>query len=288
MIFIVIFGVVATLAGIAYAARAQLLNQLTSRNGYSLERDIAYGGLSRQTLDLYLPDAGVDTAPLIVFFYGSGWSNGSKDLYRFAAQPFASRGFLVAVPDHRLYPEATFPAFVEDGAKAVAYLWRTFRKPDGSPRQFILIGHSSGAHLAALLAFDERYLSAAGVPARAIAAVVGMSGPYDFLPLTQAKYKAIFPEATRAESQPIAFVDGEEAPILLLTGDADTTVDPRNSTRLAERIRTKGGKVALKVYPRVGHVGMILALASVLPFGKPPALGAILAFLATHVRPVDS
>lgn len=288
MIFIVILGVVATLAGIAYAARAQLLNEWTSRTGYSVKRDIAYGDLPRQTLDLYLPDAGVDTAPLIVFFYGSGWSDGSKDLYRFVAQPFASRGFLVAVPDSRLFPEVTFPGFVEDGAKAVAYLWRTLRKPDGSPRQLILIGHSSGAHLAALLAFDERYLAAAGGPARAIAAVVGMSGPYDFLPLTQAKYKAIFPEATRAESQPIAFVDGDEAPILLLTGDADTTVDPANSTRLAERIRTKGGKVALKVYPGVGHVGMILALASVLPFGKPPALDTILAFLAKHARPGGS
>ena len=122
MIFIVILGVVATLVGIAYAARAQLLNGWTSRNGYSVKRDIAYGDLPRQKLDLYAPDAGLDTAPLIVFFYGSGWSDGSKDLYRFVAQPFASRGFLVAVPDHRLFPEVTFPGFVEDGARAVAYL----------------------------------------------------------------------------------------------------------------------------------------------------------------------
>ena len=105
-----------------------------------------------------------------------------------------------------------------------------------SPRQLILIGHSSGAHLAALLALDRRYLTSGSCSPGAITAVVGMSGPYDFLPLTQAKYLSIFPEATRAASQPIAFVDGEAAPMLLLTGDADTTVDPGNSTRLAERI----------------------------------------------------
>ena len=115
--------------------------------------------------------------------------------------------------------------------------------------------------MAALLAFDQRYLAAAGVPAGAIKAVVGISGPNDFLPLKQAKYKAIFPEATRPESQPIAFVDGDEAPILLLTGDADTTVDPGDSARLAARIGAKGGEVALDVFPGVGHVGMILALA---------------------------
>jgi acetyl esterase/lipase len=285
MSLIVLLGVFAALAGAAYAARAQFLNALTSRNGYSVGRNIAYGDLPRQKLDLYRPDVGADTAPLIVFFYGGGWSDGSKGLYRFVAQPFASRGFLVAIPDCRLFPDVTFPAFVEDGAKAVAYLWQTIRKPDGNPRRLILIGHSSGAHLAAMLAFDERYLAAAGVPARAIAAVVGMSGPYDFLPLTQAKYEAIFPEGTRADSQPIAFVDGDEAPMLVLTGDADATVGPGNSIRLAERIKAKCGVVTLKVYPGVGHVGLILALATILPFDKPPVLGDILAFLAAQREP---
>ena len=284
MIFTVILGGVAALAGVAYAARAQLLDALTNRNGYSVERDIAYGDLPRQTLDLYRPEANPDTAPLIIFFYGGGWSDGSKNLFRFVAQPFASRGFSVAIPDYRVFPQVGFPAFVEDGAKAVAHLWRALRKPDGSPRQLILIGHSSGAHMAALLAFDQRYLAAAGVPAGAIKAVVGISGPYDFLPLKQAKYKAIFPEATRPESQPIAFVDGDEAPILLLTGDADTTVDPGDSARLAARIGAKGGEVALDVFPGVGHVGMILALASALPFEKPQVLDAILSFISTHAR----
>ena len=283
MIFIVILGVVAALAGIVYANGARLLDALTSRTGYSVERDIAYAELPRQTLDLYRPNFGIDTAPLIVFFYGGGWSDGSRKLYRFVAQPFASRGFVVAVPDYRLFPEVTFPGFVDDGAKAVAYLRRTLRKADGSPRQLILIGHSSGAHLAALLALDKRYLARAGVPAGAITAVVGMSGPYDFLPLTQEKYLSIFPAATRAASQPIAFVDGEAAPMLLLTGDADTTVDPGNSTRLAERIRKKGGEVWLKAYPGVGHVGMILSLASA-PIREAPALADILAFLTAHLQ----
>jgi acetyl esterase/lipase len=284
MSFIVILGVVAALAGIAYANGPRLLDALTSRTGYSVERDIAYDDLPRRTLDLYRPDFGIDTAPLIVFFYGSAWSNGSKNLYRFVAEPFASRGFVVAVPDYRLFPEVTFPGFVEDGAEAVAHLWRTLRKTDGSARQLILIGHSSGAHLATLLAVDRRYLTAAGVPPDAIAAVVGMSGPYDFLPLTQAKYERIFPAASRAASQPIAFVDGEQAPMLLLTGDADTTVDPGNSARLAERIRKTGGEVLLKAYPGVGHVGMILALASASPFRKPPALADILAFVAAQLQ----
>src|SRR5215212_5863711 len=96
MIFLIFLGVVAALAGIAYARGGQLLNALTSRSGYSVERDIAYGDRPRQMLDLYRPDSGIDTAPLIVYFYGSGWTDGSKSLYRFVAQPFASRGFIVA------------------------------------------------------------------------------------------------------------------------------------------------------------------------------------------------
>lgn len=282
MSLIIIAGVVAALATTAYGARARILNALTSRSGYTLQRDLSYGPETRQKLDLYRPEADAANAPLIVFFYGGNWSDGSRDFYRFVAQPFASRGFIVAIPDYRLFPEVTFPAFVEDGARAVAYLWRSERKPDGSPRQIILMGHSAGAQIAALLALDEHYLREAGLPAHAVVATVGMSGPYDFLPLTEARYEAVFPEATRASSQPIAFADGREAPMLVMTGDADRTVSPGNSRRLAARIKMKGGEVTLKTYPGVGHLGMILTLAAVIPFGKPPALDDILAFLAAH------
>ncbi len=110
--------------------------------------------------------------------------------------------------------------------------------------------------------------------------MIGLSGPYDFLPLTDERYKRVFPEATRDASQPIRFVDGGEPPMLLITGDADTTVSPGNTTRLAAAVMAKGGRATVKIYPGVGHLGTMLALARVLPYSKPLERADILAFIA--------
>lgn len=270
--------VLVALAGLLL--RNRLLDWITSRRGYSLRRDIPYGALPRQAFDLYTPDEVADDAPLVVFFYGGGWRSGSKDIYRFVAQPLASRGIIVAVPDYRIWPEVIFPGFVEDGARAVAELRRTITRADGSPRRMILMGHSAGAHIAALLVTDRRYLRAADVPADAIAGFVGLAGPYDFR-ITAEKYKKVFPPETRAaECQPIHFVDGKEPPMLLLAGAADRTLDPGNTTRMAARIRAKGGDVTAKLYPGVGHIGIILGLTRWLPlFNRPPVRADVLAFI---------
>ena len=89
----------------------------------------------------------------------------------------------------------------------------------------------------------------------------------------------IFPEDVRPQSQPIAFVDGGEAPVLLLQGEADETVDPGNSTRLAARIREKGGSVEVKTYPGVSHIGTVAALAEILPIRNRDVLPDMVAWL---------
>ena len=229
--------VVVVLAAAAFAFRTTLLDMITSRKGYTVVRDIRYGPHERQKLDLYLPSQNADRAALIVFLYGGAWSEGSKAIYRFVAQPFASRGFLVAVPDYRLFPEVVFPAFVEDAARAVAFLVASRPLPAGGPRRLILVGHSAGAHSAALLATDRHYLTEAGLPPDPIDRMIGLAGPYDFK-ITKPRYKAVFPPETRAASQPISFVDGHR------TADAPhrrrfltPTVDPGNTTRFAQRHR---------------------------------------------------
>ena len=190
---------------------ADVVNLLTPRSGYSLQRDVAYAPGPRHTLDLYRPDAASPRSPLVVFLYGGGWSSGDKADYRFVGQALASRGYLTAIPDYRTYPDVRFPAFVEDAAQAVAFL--AAGGATGERRPIVLVGHSAGAQIAALLAFDGRYLAAAGAPVcETIAGFAGLAGPYDFLPLKEERYKRIFPEATRPQSQPIAFVDDATPP----------------------------------------------------------------------------
>lgn len=281
-------ALVAFPSAIAASLPLKILNGLTSRKGYTIDAGIAYGTLPRQHLDLYTPNSAGPDTPVVVFFYGGAWNSGDRSDYLFVGQSLASAGFIVAIPDYRLYPDVVFPEFVADGAEAVAFLRDTVRKPDGSARPIFLAGHSAGAHIAALLNLDERYLAAANVPRSAIAGAVGLSGPYDFLPLKEDIYKATFPDAVRPQSQPIAFVDGMEAPMLLVTGTADRTVDPGNSTRLAAAIKARRGSVAVASYPGVGHIGTIAALASATPWSKPDVRATMIEFVQAQLGGVGA
>ena len=253
----------ALVAALPACSATGLVDALTPRGGYSLTADLPYGPLPRQRLDLYRPERPRPGAPTVVFFYGGAWEFGDKRDYRFVAQALAARGYSVAVPDYRLYPEVRYPAFLEDGAAAVAWLRRNAAEhglPDG---RLALMGHSAGAYIAVMLTVDRRWLAAAGTSAcAAVAATVGLSGPYDFLPLTERSLKEIFgPEDARPQTQPVTHADGRSPPLLLLTGDADTRVRPRNSASLAERVRERGGRADTIVYQGLGHVQTVAAFA---------------------------
>ena len=123
------------------------------------------------------------TAPVIVFFYGGSWQSGNKSIYKFVGSALARRGRGV-VPDYRVYPEVIYPAFLEDGALAVRWTKDNATRFGADPNMLFVMGHSAGAYMAAMLALDSRWLGRAGLsPRRDIAGLVGISGPYDFLPL---------------------------------------------------------------------------------------------------------
>lgn len=239
---------------------ADLLNATITRDGYRVHRDLAYGGHPRQRLDLYVPDQAKD-APVIVFYYGGSWQKGSKDDYRFLGQAFASRGFITAVADYRLYPEARFPAFVEDGALAFAYVHREVASFNGDPSRMFVAGHSAGAYIAMKVGGDPRYLRDAGASRAWVKGIIGIAGPYDFLPFTDDDIKAIFSTVPDRDSQPINHLIRPMPPVLLATGDEDDTVDPRNSERVYDKLKSWGSPVIMHVYPGTAHIGIILSLA---------------------------
>lgn len=253
-------GLLASLAAlIGGCSPARLLNATVPRSGYSRQADIPYGSLPRQKLDLYLPETPRADSKAVIFFYGGSWDSGAKGDYLFVAQALASHGLTVIVPDYRLYPEVRFPAFVEDAALATR--WAGDRV--GLSKLFVM-GHSSGAHLASMLAADTPYLAQAGVDRMKLAALIGLSGPYDFLPLQSAKLIDIFGGADRPEIEAITFAKAPLPPALLIHGTADTTVYPRNSENLAAAWRRAGAPVELKLYPGVGHVDVVAAFADLL------------------------
>jgi acetyl esterase/lipase len=255
-----------------------ILNATISRSGYRIERDLAYGSDARQKLDLYIPDALKSPAPVLLFFYGGTWQSGKKDYYLALGQAFATRGILVAIADYRLYPQVKYPAFVEDGAMAFHYVRNSVTEYGGDPSRVFIAGHSAGAYIAVMLASDPRYLAEVNENLHSIRGVIGIAGPYDFLPLKDADLVAIFGGPNREETQPVNYIDGKRPPMLLVAGAADTTVLPRNTQRMAERLRAVGSDVKAEIYPGVGHVGILLSFLS----SKSTLRDDMVRFVAAH------
>jgi acetyl esterase/lipase len=264
-----IAGTVLTGSVLAGCSPFALLNAVATDRGYALRTGVAYASLPRHKLDLYLPERGDGNAPVVVFFYGGAWEGGSRQDYRFVGAALASRGVLTVIPDYRVYPEVVFPAFVEDGALAVKWVQDEISRFGGDGRRLYLMGHSAGAHIAAMLALNRQYVESAGGDMARVSGLIGLAGPYDFLPLKSATLKKIFGDPAPRLTQPIDFVTGGAPPALLITGAADTTVKPGNSERLAGRLRAAGGHVEQVVYPGIGHGRLIGAFSPALANGVP-------------------
>ena len=256
----------AALALLAGCSPLELLNQTSPDRHYTRTANVAYGAESRHVLDIYRPAARLPSAPLVVFFYGGGWRSGDKDNYEFVASALTEAGITVVIPDYRLFPDVTFPAFVEDAAAAVSWSVRNADRLGVSPDAIFLMGHSAGAHIASLVALDQSYLERVSETDVSIRAWVGLSGPYDFLPIEWSYLQDVFPEPIRDQSQPVNFVTAEAPPTLLIHGTDDSTVRIDNSLSLLGKLHGEGVPARLLSYEDVGHVSLMLALAPPLDF----------------------
>ena len=190
-------GLFAVRQALALSSVADLYSGLVADRGVMVERGVAFGALARDRLDIYRPAAGDQGGPIAMFIYGGGWRSGDRATYGFVGAALAARGITTVVADYRLFPEVKFPAFVEDAARAYAWVSTNLATGAAKRRPIVLIGHSAGAYIAAMLALDERYLSAVGVAERP-AGLVGLAGPYAFDPTTFPTTAEIFkPAAAR-------------------------------------------------------------------------------------------
>jgi acetyl esterase/lipase len=277
----------AVLAGIAAALAAgcgriefMAANLPAAYGRYRRHADIAYGAEPRQRLDVYVPDRPVSpAAPLVVFWHGGRWTTGDKAEYRFAGAALAELGYVAVVANYRRYPQVKMPGFMQDTASAAAWAYAHAAQFGASRERLYLMGHSSGAHMAALVALDRRHFAALGGETPRIAGVIGLSGPYDFLPLHDADTEDMFgPAARYADSQPINFVRPDAPPMLLMHGLEDRTVSPRNSRNLSAALRAKGATSVLELFPKLGHADTVAALSKPAR-GRAPILGDIREFV---------
>lgn len=241
----------------------QLLNAVSRNPDRSTQivRDIAYGSGPRQVLDLYIPD-GAGPHPMLVFVYGGSWTRGSRQEYAFAGKRFAAEGYVTAVIDYSLGPDRPYPSFVEDTVLATAWLHKEGPARGGDANRLFLTGHSAGAYNVVMAAMRRDLLDAAGLPQGAITGVAGLSGPYDFLPITIPDVLAAFgPYATDPSTQPVNVVRDAPPPMLLINGTADTVVYPRNAISMAAHLETLGGEAIVKEYEGADHADPLIAIS---------------------------
>lgn len=238
-----------------------------------------------QALDIWAPNAmpSGGKLPVVIFWYGGGWAKGDRTSYAFAGRALAKAGFLVVIPDYRKVPQVHFPAFLDDGAEAVAWVQQNIAQYQGDPERMAFMGHSAGAYQAVMLALDAKRLTAAGADPAKIKAAVGLSGPYDFYPFDSPRSIAAFSQWPKAEeTQPITYARADAPPLLLVTSDGDETVRPRNANNLGAKLRELGAPVEVKNYGPLDHEEVVMALS--VPFrGKGPVLADSVAFLKARL-----
>lgn len=258
----------------------KVLNALTPSNTFTKISSIAYGPDPRQQLDIYRPVSALPNAPVVVFFYGGSWNSGSKDDYGFVGEALASRGIVVVIADYRLYPQVRYPAFLQDGAQAVAWTHQHIAEYGADPKQLYLMGHSSGAYNASMLALDARWLNEVKLSPSMLKGWIGLAGPYDFLPIENRDVRPVFffPDSP-PDSQPINHVSHDAPPSLLIASVSDTLVNPtRNTGGLAKKLLEAGVPVETLYFTRTSHATLVASIAKPLRW-LAPVLDQVTAFI---------
>ena len=242
------------------------------------EASVVFAPEQGLALDVYRPGTSpVAGAPVVVFFYGGSWQRGSRAQYRFVGRRLAQNGILAIVADYRTWPQAGFPDFIDDAARAVHWTFDNAKAWGGDPSRVFVAGHSAGAQLAALVATDASYLRKYGLEPNRLAGAIGLSGPYDFA-VTGNLLEIFGPPAQWPQAQAVNFVDGNEPPFLLIHGSKDTVVETRDSVQMADLLRAKGSEARLVLLPDGTHGTPLAGLYD--PGRAPQVLPAILDFIA--------
>jgi acetyl esterase/lipase len=218
-----------------------------------VQTDIAYSdaGGNRTRLDVYAPGDGEDH-PVVIWVHGGAWQFGDKADVQSKPRAFNERGYVLVSVNYRLHSAVTYKEQAGDIAQAIRWVKDHAREHGGDPGRVFLMGHSAGAHLAALVGTDGRYLGKAGLKLGDLAGVILLDGAcYDiprqirqtWLPRMKAMYTKLFTEdeATQRDASPITHVArGKSIPPFLILHVAGRRDAKAQAEGLAARLREAG------------------------------------------------
>jgi acetyl esterase/lipase len=231
-----------------------------------ITKNIAYGPGPAQKLDVYRPESG-SGYPVFVYVHGGSWNSGNKELYAPIGERLLPFGMVVITVGYTLYPYARYRQQTRDVAAAVAWVLENAGQYGGDPKKVIVCSQSAGAHLAGLALFDERWLGETGHHVSEIAGFIGISGVYDIE--AEAEYgravgmtgdflaRVMEGEANFQNASPVTYVRPGLPRVLLIHGDADTTVPIEIAEVFHDALLATGNDSRFLVYGEGGHAEIL-------------------------------
>lgn len=217
-----------------------------------VHRDLAYvePKNERQTLDIYAPRQGKDH-PVVFWIHGGGWRAGNKMSVQKKPEVFVEKGFVFVSTNYRLLPNVTVKEMTGDIAKAIRWTHDHAKEYGGDSKSMFVLGHSAGAHLAALVCTDERYLKAEGLPLSIIKGCVPIDVSVYDIPkrlkdggsVPPATFIQVFGdnEETQLDLSPaIHVVKGKSIPSFLILHVADRADTKAQSHWFADKLKEAG------------------------------------------------
>lgn len=234
--------------------------------GAELKARIATGEHPDQKLLIWAPKQAPSQQalrPVLFFVHGGSWNSGDPESYDFVGRTFVEQGFVVVLSGYRLGDKGKYPGMIEDTARAFAWVHDEIEAYGGDPQRVVIAGHSAGAYNMMMIALEEKWLARHSLSPNNIAGVIGISGPYDFLPLESESTIASFGHFEDLDAtQPINHVKGSAPPMLLIHGEKDTTVGVFHSRNLSGLLEGAGHSPVLELYPEMNHTDPIISIAS--------------------------
>lgn len=215
-------------------------------------RDVAYSAAADRlrSLDVYSPKEG-EGCPVVVWIHGGGWTKGDKSGLSDKPAAFVGRGYVLVSINYRMLPDVSLGEMMSDVASALRWVRDSISKHRGDPDRLFVMGHSAGAHLAALICTDGRYLTAAGVPLKALRGCIPIDvSAYDIPKRIRdlddgisKNFRSVFgtDEVVQREFSPITFVrEGAVIPPFLILHVASRSDTRAQAHGLADALKRHG------------------------------------------------
>jgi arylformamidase len=231
-----------------------------ARDCFKGVRDVRYGPTEDETLDIF--PAAEPGAPVHVHIHGGAWRSLTKDDGSYVANGLVDAGATLAVLNFATIPKVRLPEMVAQASRALGWLYQHAGEFGADASRLHVSGHSSGAHMAAVLLTSD-WAAEQGLPEDVIKSALLISGSYDMRPVmlsARSSYVKIS-EAEIVALSPILHVERVNAPVTMAIGALESPEFKRHSGSFAEALLRAGKTVELLDCGSVNHFEMPELLA---------------------------